>query len=76
MGAETPTGALLHLEGVSKTYRPSGLRALDGVSLWVGARERVGLMGPSGSGKSTLANVAAGPPCDGGARPIRHPLST
>ena len=60
MGAETPTGALLHLEGVSKTYRPSGLRALDGVSLWVGARERVGLMGPSGSGKSTLANVAAG----------------
>ena len=60
MGPEGGGDALLRLEGVSKRYRRSGLLALDDVSMWVGAGERVGLMGPSGSGKSTLACIAAG----------------
>lgn len=60
MGPEGGGDALLRLEGVSKRYRRSGLLALDDVSIWVGAGERVGLMGPSGSGKSTLACIAAG----------------
>ena len=48
----------LAVEGVVKRFR--GLKALDGVSLHVGEREIVGLIGPNGSGKTTLLNVASG----------------
>jgi putative ABC transport system ATP-binding protein len=50
---------MLKLENVGKSYRTSEVetRALDGVSLEIGAGEFVAVMGPSGCGKSTLLNV-------------------
>jgi len=50
--------AVLELDDVVKEYPGSPpVRALDGVSLSIDARELVALMGPSGSGKSTLLNI-------------------
>jgi putative ABC transport system ATP-binding protein len=46
----------LALQDVTKEYA-GGVRALDGVSLWVDDGELVGVVGPSGSGKSTLLHV-------------------
>jgi putative ABC transport system ATP-binding protein len=50
---------LIQVREVSKVY-PLGdieLRALDKVSLEIGAREFLAIMGPSGSGKSTFMNI-------------------
>ncbi|WP_426512822.1 ABC transporter permease subunit [Dactylosporangium sp. McL0621] len=49
---------LLELSDISKQFR--GLRALDEVSLTVGAGEIRGIVGPNGSGKTTLFNVITG----------------
>jgi putative ABC transport system ATP-binding protein len=53
------SAALIRLEDVAKLYRMGDVevRALDGVSLEIGAGEFVAVMGSSGSGKSTLMNV-------------------
>ncbi len=50
---------VIELENVVKTYRIGEVetRALDGVSLSIGAREFTALVGPSGSGKTTLLQL-------------------
>lgn len=52
--------SLLALRQVSKTFRRSGVVAVDRVSLDVSRGEAVGLVGSSGAGKSTVARLIAG----------------
>jgi len=51
-------GTILTVDGVSMHFR--GLKALQDVSLTVGAGEIRGIVGPNGSGKTTLFNVISG----------------
>jgi ABC-type lipoprotein export system ATPase subunit len=60
VGPESSVPPLLSVQQVVKEYDTEGarVRALDGVSLQVGAGEFVALVGRSGCGKSTLLNLA------------------
>ncbi|HVY16371.1 MAG TPA: ABC transporter ATP-binding protein [Rhodopila sp.] len=49
---------MLAVSDIRLSFR--GVRALDGVSLTIGAGETLGIIGPNGSGKSTLFNVISG----------------
>jgi branched-chain amino acid transport system ATP-binding protein len=50
--------ALLETRNVSKSY--GAFRALDDVSIGVGAGELVAVVGPNGAGKTTLVNLLTG----------------
>ena len=57
------TGAVIELSHVTKTYAPRlgpSARAVDDVSLRVGAGEIAGLSGPAAAGKSTLISMILG----------------
>jgi branched-chain amino acid transport system ATP-binding protein len=49
---------MLQLDNISASY--DGIRALNGVSLEVGPRESVAVLGANGAGKSTLLKVISG----------------
>lgn len=49
---------LLQIKELYKVYGKNKLtNALNGITLSIQAKERVGIMGPSGSGKTTLLNI-------------------
>jgi branched-chain amino acid transport system ATP-binding protein len=52
------SGALLELSGVGISF--GALQAVNGVSLKLGAGERVAIFGPNGAGKTTLFNAITG----------------
>lgn len=55
----TPTGQLLSLRGLGKTFADS-TQALSDITMDIGWQEFVSLVGPSGCGKSTILRIAAG----------------
>jgi peptide/nickel transport system ATP-binding protein len=59
---ERPDAPLLRVQNVTKVFRMGNrtVRALNGVSLQLGANESVGIVGESGSGKTTLARILVG----------------
>lgn len=59
---DNPAGRLLDISGLkTHFFTDSGVvRAVDGVDLWVGQREILGLVGESGCGKTMLARSILG----------------
>lgn len=49
---------MLAIRGLTKHF--GGIRAVDGIDLFLGEGELVGLIGPNGSGKTTVFNLVTG----------------
>ena len=79
-GARPATEPIVALENVAIEYpkrgRAPAFRAVDGVSLSIGAGEVVGLVGESGSGKTTIGRAIVGllPFVEGNARVLGHDM--
>jgi ABC-type nitrate/sulfonate/bicarbonate transport system ATPase subunit len=58
LNREVPSGRLLELKNISKTF--GAVKALDGLGVTIAPGEFVTVVGPSGCGKSTLFNIVAG----------------
>jgi ABC-type nitrate/sulfonate/bicarbonate transport system ATPase subunit len=74
--SRTRDDAQVVLERVSRTYRGrggAGVRALEQVSLRVGAGELLAVVGPSGCGKSTLLELVCGLQAPDGGRVVSAP---
>jgi branched-chain amino acid transport system permease protein len=56
--APASSDPLLKVEGIGISF--GGLRALQDISLQLGANEILGVIGPNGAGKTTLFNVISG----------------
>ena len=52
------TSSLLYLDGVSVSF--DGFRALNNLSLTIGAGEMRAIIGPNGAGKTTMMDVMTG----------------
>jgi spermidine/putrescine ABC transporter ATP-binding subunit len=59
IGARLPVPASIGVEGISKTFA-GGIKAVDALSLDIGAGEFFALLGPSGCGKTTTLRLIAG----------------
>ncbi|GAA4560610.1 ABC transporter ATP-binding protein [Pseudonocardia xishanensis] len=57
---ETPTGAGIRTEALTKVFKGAVAPAVDAVDLHVRPGEFMTLLGPSGSGKTTTLNMIAG----------------
>ena len=51
---------MIELNGISKTYAKSAVKAVDGVSITVEDGEIFGFLGPNGAGKTTTIKVLTG----------------
>ena len=54
------TESLVEVRDVTRQFGQDALPALNAITVTIGPRARIALMGPSGSGKSTLLNLIAG----------------
>ena len=55
-----PEEVCIRLDGISYVYPNSSKKALDNISLTIGDRQTVAIVGENGSGKTTLCRTIMG----------------